>query len=176
MSLGRGHMKKSTRGALAAGAAALLLFGGLGTHATWDDNGTVTGTDIGAGHLKLINPTCNGWLIGTSAFDPTTIKIVPGSVLTQVCTFEVDALGANLTANLSVTSPGFDTANGLTGVLQTAATYKDSGGNPIDSSTVLNDGDVITANIQVTLPTSADNTIQDLSATLNDVTVTVTQA
>jgi alternate signal-mediated exported protein len=170
-------MKKSTRGALAAAAAALLLFGGMGTRATWSDDDTIDGTDIGAGHLKLINPDCDGWLIGGNAFDPASVKIVPGSELTQVCTFEVDALGANLKATFSVTAPGFSATNGLTGVLQTSATYEDNAtGDPVDATTVLEDGDVIKATLTVTLPSSADNTIQDLSATLNDVTVTASQA
>ena len=170
-------MRKSTKGGLAAAAAALLLFGGLGTRATWSDGGTISGTDVGAGHLKLINANCGGWLISGNLFDPATIKIVPGSVLTQVCTFEVDAVGVNLKASLSVTAPGFSTANGLTGVLNTAATYVDQAtGSPIDALTQLSDGDIIEATLTVTLPTSADNTIQDLTATLNDVTVTASQA
>ncbi|ABL83735.1 MULTISPECIES: alternate-type signal peptide domain-containing protein [unclassified Nocardioides] len=170
-------MRKSTKGALAAGAAALLLFGGMGTRAGWSDDGTFTGTDIGTGHLNLINATCNGWKIGASAFDPATIKIVPGSVLTQVCTFEVDAVGTNLKATLSVTAPSFATANGLTGVLTTAATYvNNADSSPIDATTQLADGTVIKATMTVTLPASADNTIQGLTATLDNVTVTATQA
>lgn len=170
-------MRKSTKGALAGAAAALLLLGGVGTRATWSDGGTISGTGVGAGHLKLINASCGGWLISGNPFDPATVKIVPGSVLTQICTFEVDALGANLTASLSVTAPGFSTANGLTGVLQTAATYQDNvTGNPIGATTRLSDGDVVKATLTVTLPTSVDNTVQDLTATLNDVTVTATQA
>lgn len=170
-------MRKSTKGALAGAAAALLLFGGLGTRATWNDNGTVDGTDIGAGHLKLINAACSGWKIGATVFDPATIKIIPGSEITQICTFEVDALGHNLSATLSVNAPGFSTANGLTGALTTSATYKDNGtGTDIDGTTQLSDGDVIKATLTVTLPDTAGNAIQDLTATLDDVTVTATQA
>ena len=39
-------MKKSTKGALAAGSAAFLLVGGAGSLAYWTDNGDVTGTTL----------------------------------------------------------------------------------------------------------------------------------
>lgn len=170
-------MRKSTKGALAAGAAALLLFGGMGTRADWSDDGTVGGTDIASGHLKLVNASCGGWKIGADVFDPTTIKIVPGSEITQICTFEVDAVGHNLKATLSVTAPSFSAANGLTSELTTAATYEDNvTAAAIDTTTQLSDGDVIKATVTVTLPDTVGNTIQDLTATLDSVTVTATQA
>jgi alternate signal-mediated exported protein len=157
-------VKKSTKGGLAAAAAVLLLIGGMGTRASWSDNGVVPGTAMNAGHLKLVNADCDGWLISGNLLDPATIKIAPGNVLTQVCTFEVDALGVDLKANLSVTAPSFQT------------TFKDDAGDAIvPDDTVLNDGDVITAKLTVTLPSTVGNAVQDLSATLQDVTVTATQ-
>jgi alternate signal-mediated exported protein len=168
-------MRKSTRGALAAGAAALLLFGGMGTWATWTDEDAVPGTAIDAGHLELVDAACAGWLIDGDPFDPASIKIVPGSKLTQICTFEVDLLGHNLKATFDVTAPGFTGTNDLTTALQTSAEYK-SGGSAITGATELVDGEVITATLTVTLPTSATNAVQDLTATLDSITVTATQA
>ena len=169
-------MKKSTKGGLAAAAAVLLLIGGMGTRASWSDNGVVPGTAMNAGHLKLVNADCDGWLISGNLLAPATIKIAPGNVLTQVCTFEVDALGVDLKANLSVTAPTFQTTNGLTTALQTSATFEDGDGDDIvPDDTVLNDGDVITATLTVTLPSTVGNAVQDLTATLQDVTVTATQ-
>jgi alternate signal-mediated exported protein len=169
-------VRKSTKGALAASAAALLLLGGLGTHATWSDDDSVPGTALGAGHLALVNVHCDGWLISGDPFDPASIKIVPGDVLTQVCRFEVDALGANLSAELDVTSPSFQTTNGLTGELSTSAVYK-NGTTTINAfPATVNDGDIIEATISVSLPDTATNAVQDLSATLKSVTVTATQA
>ena len=98
-----------------------------------------------------------------------TGEIVPGSELTQVCTFEVDVLGASLKAQLAVTAPDFQSSNGLTGVLQTSATYENNatGSAITPDSTLLADGDVVKATIKVTLPDTAGNAIQDLSAKLN---------
>jgi alternate signal-mediated exported protein len=170
-------MKKTTRGTLAAAAAALLLFGGIGTHATWTADHAIDGTDVGVGHLKLINADCgDGWLIGADPFDPATIKVVPGTVLKLMCDFEVDALGANLKANLAVTTPSLTGDTDLASALTTSATYEDALGDPIAATTDLSDGDVVQATIKVTLPDTVDNAVQDLSATLGDITVTVTQA
>lgn len=46
-------MKKSTKGALALLAAALLLLGGAGTLAFWSDNADLDGGEIEAGTLEL---------------------------------------------------------------------------------------------------------------------------
>jgi alternate signal-mediated exported protein len=169
-------VKKSTKGGLAAAAAVLLLIGGMGTRASWSDDGVVPGTAMETGHLKLINAQCDGWLISGDLFDPASIKLAPGSVLTQICTFEVDALGANLKADLSVTAPTFQTANGLTAALGASATFEDGDGNAIvPESTELSDGETVTATLTVTLPSTVGNAVQDLSAQLQDVTVTATQ-
>jgi alternate signal-mediated exported protein len=169
-------MKKTSKGVLAGAVGVLLLGGAVSTHATWTDDGVISGTTIGAGHLKLVNAQCNGWLINGNLFDPATIKLVPGSVLTQVCTFEVSALGADIKANLSVTAPQFQSANGLTAALQTSATYRDASTNaPIDASTALVDGEVVKAALQVTLPSLVGNAVQGLTATLQSITVTATQ-
>lgn len=172
-------MKKSTKGAMAGSAAALLLMGGLGTHATWSDGDSVPGTALGVGHLSLLQLGCNGWLISGTASDPASVKIAPGGELTQVCTFEVDAVGANLKATLSVTSTSYDAGSDgdLTALLETDATYEDAvTHNPIGATTQLEDGDTIEATITVTLPATADESIQDLNATLDSITVTATQA
>lgn len=170
-------MKKSTKGAVAASAAALLLLGSLGTHATWSDDGTIDGTSLASGHLKLLPPDCGqGWLIDGVVFNPATIKLAPGSVVVEVCTFTVDTGGAKLQAKLVAGTPTYASATGLSAALTTTATYKDEAGDPVTNDTVFEDGDKITARIEVTLPTSVDGAVQDLSATLEDVTVTATQA
>ena len=93
-------MKKSTKGALAAGAAASLLLGGAGSLAYWTSTGTIDGTSISSGHLKLVSPSCDGWKLDneTTAFDPAADQIVPGDVLTQVCHYTVDAKGKHILA------------------------------------------------------------------------------
>lgn len=172
-------MKKSTKGALAGSAAALLLMGGMGTHASWSDGDSVPGTALSAGHLDLVRTNCAGWVINGSALNPASVKIAPGAVLTQVCTFEVDAVGASLKATLSVSAPSYTGGSSsiLTDALTTSATYQNNVTNaPIASTTQLSDGDVIKATISVTLPSTADGSVQDLSATLDSTTVTASQA
>ena len=171
-------MRKSTKGMLAAAAAAALLMGGLGTSAAWDDNKTVGGTNVASGHLKLDVVTCDGWKLDGVSFDAVADLLAPGNLLTRHCRFEVNILGANVTATLAVTSPTFETANGLTNELTASATYEDAAGDPLNPvGATLSDGDVIDATISVAFPReSATNGSQDLAGSLQDVVVTVTQS
>src|SRR6478735_10550895 len=124
-------MKKSTKGALAAGAAASLLLGGAGSLAYWTSTGTIDGTSISSGHLKLVSPSCDGWKLDneTTAFDPAADQIVPGDVLTQVCHYTVDAKGKHILAKFDVTSAAWDASSdsNLTSELIKSATYKVNG-------------------------------------------------
>lgn len=52
-------MNKTTKGALAAGAAGILLLGGAGSYALWSDAETVQGGTITAGNLD-ISPVAAG--------------------------------------------------------------------------------------------------------------------
>lgn len=175
-------MKKSTKGAVAASAAVLLLLGGWGTHASWTDNKTVTGTDVGTGTLAL-NGTCDGWLlkIDTSdpspvSFDPSVLKLGPGNILTRHCTFTIDTGGAKVTADFSTSGGGLTGADAATlaSNLNISTDYTDSAGVAIPGSTTFADGDEINADITVTLPAGVDSTVQNLAATLQDITVTAT--
>lgn len=168
-------MRKTVKGALAAGVGGVLLLGGAGTLAYWTDTGTVTGTGIDSGHLKLINPSCLGWKIdGGAAF--TTQLVVPGDTLTQQCTFEVDAVGAHITASFDVSTPTWAATNALTNELAVAATYKIGATTVAAFPATVVDGDIITATIVVTFTgLTATNASEDLTSTLDDITVTATQ-
>ena len=168
-------MKQATKGALAAGAAGSLLLGGAGSLAYWTDTGTVDGSSISSGHMSLTENGCDGWkLDGGAAY--TTQTIVPGDSLTQVCTFTLNAQGDHLTASFGVATPTWATANGLTAELTKSAVYQ-VGATTVSSfpAAVVN-GDTITATVTVTFPTTSTvDTSYDLTAILNDITVTVTQ-
>ena len=57
-------MKRSTKGALAASAAGILLLGGAGSLAFWNATVNVPGAAIASGDLKLSTPDCgDGWLL-----------------------------------------------------------------------------------------------------------------
>src|SRR5690606_28979207 len=85
---GRADMNKSTKGALAAAAAAVLLMGSAGTLAFWTADETTPGATIDAGHLALVidgtNTGCGAWSLdsGESVAGTWTDgdPLVPGDV------------------------------------------------------------------------------------------------
>lgn len=91
-------MKKTTKGALAAGAAAVLLLGGAGTLAYWTDSEAIDGGTLTSGQLDLTAVTCGAaWL---EDGEPVA-TIVPGDTITKQCTgtltLEGDHIGATVT-------------------------------------------------------------------------------
>jgi alternate signal-mediated exported protein len=180
-------MKNSMKGALAAGAAAVLLLGGAGSLAYWSDSATVNGGVISSGSLTLDAGTCDaGWthVVGGAA----VVEVVPGDAIAKDCRFTIGAAGDNLSA--LPTTPGAvtytvtPTSPSLS--LDVAATY-DIAGAVIDQTSVItedNDGDTLVAHIVVTMPFgSAEdaatpiniNDTQGLTATLDGLQVTLTQ-
>lgn len=174
-------MKKSTKGAFAAGAAAVLLLGGAGTLAYWSDNETVDGVSVGSGRLDLAVDDCDDWQLdstGGTGGDLGSREIVPGDSLTKTCTYTLTAEGDHLEAALDVSTPSWTGA--LAGKVTTTATFT-VGGDTVTAGTpyAFEDGAprTVTAAFTVDFPfgTAVDNTSQDLSATLGDITLTVTQ-
>ena len=174
-------MKRSTKGALAASAAGILLLGGAGSLAFWNATVNVPGAAIASGDLKLSTPDCgDGWLLDDGedvANDPYAPgdKLVPGDTITKVCTFDITAAGDHLRATLGVTGGGFAAANALTADLDVAATYQIDGVDIPAEITEANGGDTVTATIAVTFDAASLNATRDLSATLNAVTITAQQ-
>jgi alternate signal-mediated exported protein len=176
-------MNRSTKGALAASAAGALLLGGAGSLAYWNDTGTADGGSITSGTLGLADGTCDpNWVYasGTDAGTPVTL-IVPGDSVTKSCTFIVTATGQHLSATL--TAPATLTyttdTSPTTLTLDTAATY-DVDGVATTTVTSANDGKFVTADFVVTFPygdatTENLNDTQGLTATLDTLTVTLTQ-
>jgi alternate signal-mediated exported protein len=178
-------MNKSTKGALAAGAAGSLLLGGAGSLAYWTDTAPVGGADINSGHLKLVPVSgtgCDGWKLNTAPYVPTSDKIVPGDSLTQHCSYRVDMAGGTLKATVAVSDLtgtwGTASATALTGAISKTVAFKDAGGTPITGTTPVTNGYVVNADLTVGIPATADNTanaVSGLFARLNDITVTATQ-
>lgn len=176
-------MNKTTKGALAAGAAAVLLMGGAGTLAYWSDSADVDGGTIEAGELKLDAGSCDAnWV---HADESTVSIIVPGDIISKECTFTITAEGDNLEATL--TTPGTVTYTQTAGDqnpaptldLDIAATYAIDGG-AVSTITEANDGDTLTATLTATFAfgdaaTINANDTQNLIAELDELTVTLTQ-
>ena len=174
-------MKKSTKGAIAAGAAGVLLLGGAGTLAYWTAEGDVTGIDVQAGELAIINDSCADadWVFDGDEDEADKVYeagdlIVPGDTLSKECSFEIQATGEHLRATVDVTNPtlGGDLAASLdyTGSFQIDAVDVTDG-----EITEANDGDVVDATLSVTFDPNADNTTQTLSASLTDFSVLLEQ-
>ena len=171
-------MRSTTRGALAAAVAALLLTGGAGTLAYWTDTQTITGTTINSGQLKLGAPVCtNGWQLNTgTAF--TNQLIVPGDTLTKTCTIDLIAKGQNLGADLAISTAAFASSNALTQQLAPTATFTVGGATRTHVTAADDTGatnEIATTMVVKFDGPSATNASQALTATLNSVSVTATQ-
>lgn len=179
-------MKNTTKGAIAGGAAGVLLLGGLGSLAYWSDSETLDGGSVTAGTLSLGTPVCapGVWQYAPgspAAGDPVNL-IVPGDEIVKDCTFTITATGDNLEADL--TTPATTSVTGGEGTTLKAnvsAAYVSSGA-PINAKiTDANDGDVVTATIMVAFPrgdaaTINTNDMQGITAQLNAIPVTLTQS
>lgn len=179
-------MNKTAKGAFAAGAAAVLLAGGAGTLAYWNDTATVGGSTISSGNLKLDASSCTtaGWTVSNTvegksnvAFNTATGAIVPGDKLTKTCTVVVTAVGDNLRATLGTTGGGTAGSTMAGSAYTVTPTFK-IGGTPI---TQVRSGDAnktIDVSITVDFPlgSAVDNSSKLKNIKIDDITVTATQA
>lgn len=184
-------MKKSTKGTLAAAAGAVLLLGGAGSLAYWNASATVNGGAITTGSLTLSAGSCDAtWVYNGGAADGQTVtKVVPGDSIRKNCTFTVGASGDHLSATLGAPATATYAKSGggpaTTDQLNVATTYTI---NRTPTATLVNgdkltsadDAKTLTAKFVVTMPYGNTTTInandtQNLTATLNALTVTLTQ-
>jgi alternate signal-mediated exported protein len=162
--------------------------GGAGSLAYWTATGTANGGSITSGSLSLTNGTCDtAWKYASGTAAGTTASlIVPGDSITKSCTFTVGATGDHLTAKLTApaTLAYTKAPAATTDSLTVASTYNINRATPaaLVNGDVLNSADngkVITAKFVVTMPygstTVNANDTQSLTATLNQLTVTLTQ-
>lgn len=98
-------MNKATKGAIAAGAAGILLAGGAGTFALWTDSDTVNAGTVSTGALSMTVGDGMWTETATPAveiIDIANFEIVPGDSLTYTTAITVVAEGENLQAELTV--------------------------------------------------------------------------
>ncbi len=171
-------MNKSTKGAVAAGAAAVLLLGGAGSLAYWQATGTLPGGTITAGTLTLTEDTAvSGWMLnGTPIADAdlATTLIVPGDELEYTGAYTIGATGKNLQADLEVTTTG---ASGDLAAAVTLTSAFTLDGTTVTTITDDNDGDTLLATVGIDFPFGADvdNTSQGDSLDLTGVEIVATQ-
>lgn len=183
-------MHKNTKAAFAATTAAVLLLGGAGTLASWNDSEIIDGGAIASGELSLTQDegqTCTDWALdaaaGGGAFVPGSTLVVPGDVITRTCTYTVNASGEHLAATVDLATPSFTETNDLVSALTATATYtRDPGTGAVPLAddaaiTDANDGDVLNAAISVTFSSATSGTTaQQMTATLDALTVSLTQS
>ncbi len=178
-------MNKNTKGALAASAAAVLLLGGAGSLAYWNDTASVAGGSINSGTLNLDSSSCTtaGWKVTNTArgvtdqaFNPTTGSIVPGDTLTKTCTVAVTATGANLKASLAATGGATTASTMASSAYSVTGSFK-IGSTAISSVTSADTNKTIDAVITVAFPfgTSVDNVSKLKTVQFDNFTVTATQ-
>jgi alternate signal-mediated exported protein len=187
-------MKRSTKGALAAAGAGVLLLGGATTLAYWTADGDANGGSITAGTLTLGDGACDAawkYAPGTTGAGNTVALFVPGDVVTKKCTFAVGATGDNLKAEIgapdSVDYTSVPTGTSLSLTADTTFAISGSPGRVLadgDNITSADGGQTITATFEVTVPFGTDETgdpkvnsndTQGIVATLDQLTVTLTQ-
>jgi alternate signal-mediated exported protein len=173
-------MGKTTKGAVAAAAAGVLLLGGAGTLAYWSDSETVTGGTLNSGHLDIAtdgtNTGCGAWELDSGESAPVTYTagdpLVPGDVLSRSCAYTIDAAGNHLRATISATAPSLtgDLANSLT----VGTANLEVNGASATEFTEANDGQALTVDVTVTFNSTVTDD-EDVSAVLGDITVTAQQ-
>jgi alternate signal-mediated exported protein len=165
-------MNKFTKASIATGAGIVLLLGGAGTFALWNDDAAVDAGTIQSGVLTLDEGTVSGaWyrvvgtVDGTSIVDDVLIsdiadyRIVPGDKLVyKVSGLTVTARGDNLKAKL-----GFGPA------LNTISTFPDSVTVAVSSFGTLPGG--VTSDADGTIHIQPGTGTTDL--TLNNIAVVV---
>lgn len=171
-------MNKLTKGAIAGGAGIVLLMGGAGTFALWNDSASVDGGTIQSGTLSIANASAGVWedVSADSAapgpINPTTFLTVPGDELTYTQSFEIDATGNNLVAEFD-----YDYSEGnLPAGFTSSVAVSVNGGTPITGPVTVNDGDdvEVVLSLDFSSATSGD-TSQDETVDLNAISLSLTQ-
>lgn len=176
-------MNKQTKGAIAAGAAALLLAGGAGTMAAWNSSASVGGGTVNSGSLTLTadaaGPT---WKFAdNTAYNPATDKLVPGDVVNYTAKVKVGATGKNIKATLVADPATITGTNGLDTALTKTVTA-DVNGTALPTGpggaeiTSAQNGQDVNVHVQFTFPASTAGTAaQDGTVNLSGFNVTLTQ-
>jgi len=179
------HMNRTAKAVLASATAGVLLLGGAGTLAYWNDSKTVTGGSINSGSLSLTQEAgqvCSSWTLdsagGATTYTPGVTMVVPGDVITKVCDYTVNAEGAHLAADLTMDATSVTGSNALASALTPSAVYvlDGSGVTTGQDITSANDGQVLNAEISVTFESATSGlTAQGMSAGLDNIVVSLVQ-
>ncbi|AOW92872.1 hypothetical protein BFN03_09775 [Rhodococcus sp. WMMA185] len=174
-------MNNKLKGAVAAGAATVLLAGGAGTMAAWNAATEVGGGAIGAGALALSQLDTPAWADQNGPIEVTDFRAVPGDVLTYRASFQVTAQGTNLRASLAVDEATIVGDEAFSGVVEHKITATSGGAPvPVDASGVVItpsfDGAVVDVKVIITFDPATDGeAAQAVQVDLSEFNVTLRQ-
>lgn len=124
-------MKKSTKGAVAAGAAAVLLLGGAGSLAYWTDTATVNGGTLSSGSIELGAVALDGWKHVED--DSPVTKIVPGDEIYNDFSTTLTLVGDHIGATIEIDDAAFGTSPLAAELEPGDVTLTDAAGDPLSS-------------------------------------------
>lgn len=161
-------MKKSTKGAFAAGTAAVLLMGGAGTLAFWNAEGDAEGGTLTTGTLTMTDLTCDAtWTEGT---DTDVQLLVPGDTVTKECTGNITMTGDHISATVTLDDASVATAEAEFNLATTMGDDVDitaslaGGGNAVTKSGPV----TVTIKVAWNYGSVADNDAQGVSTSALD--------
>jgi alternate signal-mediated exported protein len=175
-------MNKYTKGAIATGAAIVLLLGGAGTFALWNDDADVAGGSISSGTLTIAPSGTGEWTDADGdVVDIDSYLIVPGDVLTFTQDVVIAATGTNLEATLDYAASSIvaplgpqAAANAALKTNLVVTISSDAAGNL--EITPADDGNTVEVTVTVELPDSvAGTTAQGGTVDLSHLLITLTQ-
>ena len=173
-------MNKFTKGAIATGAGIMLLLGGAGTFAYWNDTAAVSAGTVTAGTLTLTAGSAGVWtdvsadVSGAPVISPSTVYLaVPGDTIKYTRTYTIAATGKNLAATLAVNTAGVTTGTWTSSAVATTV-IKVNGvaGTAITSA---NDGQTVTVEVTIAFDKNAGNATKGGTVDLTALQLSVTQ-
>ena len=170
-------MNKLTKGTIAGAAGIVLLLGGAGTFALWNDSADISGGTVTSGTLYFDPVTAGTWqdvspdVTGApKTINPATFLTVPGDVLTYTSTVVVNATGTNLLANFGV---AFDGTAVLPQGLSTAVKVN---GTPVTGPIKVTNGATYTVVVTLAFDAAtAGKVSQNKAVDLGGIDLTLTQ-
>lgn len=119
-------MNKAIKGAIAAGAAGILLMGGAGTYAVWSDTKNIDAAAVATGELTLaLTGTAPAWTYSGGSTAVSSNGIVPGDVIKSTQQVTITAKGDNIAGQLTVGALGGTLPEGVTAAVTTTETDAD---------------------------------------------------